>query len=311
MRQFDAMFNLLSEPCVVIAPDHRFVRVNPASEHVLGWTADELCSLPWRRFVSERDAEQLAALVARLAFDAPVACRLRWRRASGERRLIEWEIVRPSGEEHCYAIGRDVTDEVRIRQALEQTNRKLALLASVDELTGLWNRRAFQRRLDEEILRAHRNDAPLSLVMIDIDHFKQYNDRHGHLVGDRTLAMFAGTIQTTIRRVDIAGRIGGEEFCILAPESDRTAALRLAERLRAAIHQQVWPREQVRASFGVATLDRFVRSASGIDPRQTATVLLNAADDALYQAKAAGRDRVAVAAESTAAGLNEGLSALL
>lgn len=161
-------------------------------------------------------------------------------------------------------------------------------LSVTDELTGLANRRLLDPRLELEWNRARRFETPLSLLMIDIDHFKKYNDRNGHLLGDRVLKEVAGILKSTTRRVDTVARFGGEEFVILLPRQDAKTAFDIAEKLRQAVDQHKFVREdtqpggKVTISLGVAC---FPHDAD--DPHE----LLNRSDLALYASKQAGRNR--------------------
>src|SRR5438132_9558486 len=159
--------------------------------------------------------------------------------------------------------------------------------ATTDDLTGLVNRRRFIEALDGEIVRANAFESPLSVVLGDLDHFKLVNDRFGHQAGDEVLRQFAELVREHLRDVDVPGRIGGEEFAILLPETEATGAVAVAERVRRSL-QSLRPTPEkggtVTASFGVAQL------VSG----ETGDELLRRADVALYRAKSAGRNTVMV-----------------
>ncbi|HTA65358.1 MAG TPA: sensor domain-containing diguanylate cyclase [Xanthomonadaceae bacterium] len=179
--------------------------------------------------------------------------------------------------------------ELRAHQrALAAALSTMERLATIDELTGLWNRRVLLERLDIEVERARRFGTPLSLIMMDIDHFKSINDRHGHAMGDAVLRNIGGIVRDELRQVDIAGRYGGEEFCIVLPGTPHSGGITLAEALRQEVEHFVHAHEahslSATASFGLASLED--------DAEDDATVLLKAADDALYRAKGNGRNRV-------------------
>ena len=160
-------------------------------------------------------------------------------------------------------------------------------LAITDELTGLFVRRYYFRRLEEEMRRRKRYNQRLSMLMMDIDHFKKFNDTYGHEMGDEVLRVVARTMQAAAREVDVVARYGGEEFCILLPETDPEGALVAGDRFRAAIEEQEIPHEDgfvtVTASFGTAEATE--DTPKGED-------LVRNADIALYHAKANGRNRV-------------------
>ena len=167
-------------------------------------------------------------------------------------------------------------------------------MAERDALTGLANRRRLRAAGDEEVRRARRFGHPIAALMLDLDHFKQVNDRHGHGAGDDVLREVARRIQATVREIDVPSRYGGEEFAVLLPETGLETAREAAERIRLAVMDAPIDTRKgplsVTLSAGVAAL------AAG---NGDLTALLEAADKALYQAKAAGRNRVAVASAST------------
>ena len=166
---------------------------------------------------------------------------------------------------------------------LKRVEEELRALSITDSLTGIHNRRYFQDRLKAEMVRLNRTSGALSLIMLDIDHFKRINDQHGHAVGDGVLQELCKRIGQRLRRTDVFCRLGGEEFMVLCPHTDGDQAYSLAielwESLRCAPMEPVGT---VTASFGVASW----RVDEGIDG------LLLRADSAVYVAKQAGRDRV-------------------
>lgn len=160
-------------------------------------------------------------------------------------------------------------------------------LSTTDGLTQVWNRRYFMEQLARELSRARRYKRPMSLILLDIDHFKRINDRYGHLAGDHVLKQLATALRNNLRQDDIVGRFGGEEFTVLLPEIDREGALQLAEKLRRLIEGTRFPFEQdaieVTISLGVAGA---AADTAEVDD------LLRAADARLYEAKRGGRNRV-------------------
>ena len=169
-------------------------------------------------------------------------------------------------------------------QALEQANVELQRLASTDPLTGLYNRRAILERSELCLHLARRYGAPYSLIMFDIDHFKAINDQHGHDVGDRVLLAMTDRVQQALRETDTLARWGGEEFLVLAPQSEGEETCRLAERLRELVAQsEIDPvAGRVTASFGVAS----VKDGDSLE------AVVKRADQCLYAAKRNGRNRV-------------------
>jgi diguanylate cyclase (GGDEF)-like protein len=174
-----------------------------------------------------------------------------------------------------------VRARVRNQIELRATRDQLRRLAAIDGLIGIPNRRTFDETLEREYRRLSRTNGRLALIMVDVDEFKSYNDRYGHLAGDDCLRAVARAIASTTQRSnDLIARFGGEEFTVLLPDTDADGALRVAERMRAAVESLGY----VTASFGVAAAS----SAERGDPAS----LVRAADDALYAAKAAGRNCV-------------------
>ena len=183
-----------------------------------------------------------------------------------------------------------IHDSVAQAAPIFANQRNLAVAeqrAASDALTGLPNRRAADEAIMRMIAQAGRTITPLSAVLLDLDHFKLVNDRHGHDRGDRVLAMIGQVLTTSLRASDFAARYGGEEFLILLPDTDRGGAVELAEKLRRTIAQtEIQELGSLTASFGIATMPD-----DAVEPEQ----LIRKADRALYAAKAGGRNRVEVA----------------
>jgi two-component system cell cycle response regulator len=177
----------------------------------------------------------------------------------------------------------DVTYRVEYENQLKALNQKLQSLAVTDGLTGLHNHRAFQDYLEEQFQVAMRNRQPLAVILMDVDHFKQYNDTYGHQAGDEVLRQVAQILSAHVREGDFVARYGGEEFVIVLPRTDLESAVAVAERLREAVQSAEWRLRPVTGSFGVACI------RPDMETRQE---LIEAADQALYQAKKNGRNRV-------------------
>jgi diguanylate cyclase (GGDEF)-like protein len=174
------------------------------------------------------------------------------------------------------------------KRRLIREREHFAEAAVIDELTGLMNRRAFDRRLREEVARAQRYDTPLSLVMMDLDGFKEINDRHGHACGDALLRAVGVLLSSGLRTADLAVRFGGDEFALILPNTTKTDAWAVAEKIRNSL-----ARLTIHADRDLCvTTTVSVGIASVSDQLSHTNDLLTAADQALYRAKRAGRNRV-------------------
>ncbi|WP_225584866.1 MULTISPECIES: sensor domain-containing diguanylate cyclase [unclassified Acidovorax] len=170
-------------------------------------------------------------------------------------------------------------------QKVDELNLALNELARTDPLTGLRNRRAFDDSLELELAVVERTRSPLSLLMLDVDHFKQINDNFGHAAGDKVLRSIAQVLSGCVRIIDIVARVGGEEFAVILPHTDATGAHEVAQRMRVAVAQASWLCQPTTISIGAASL-RDAESARSLFAR---------ADAALYAAKRSGRNRVVAA----------------
>ncbi len=200
--------------------------------------------------------------------------------ATAEMRLVEmdWE-----GEAVFLASLRDISERKRMEE-------QLTILANTDSLTKVLNRRHFMNLAEAEFERSRRYGNILSVILLDLDHFKRVNDNYGHATGDRVLRALVGICHSTLRTIDMVARYGGEEFVILLPETEMEGARLTAERLRQRIEAATMTTENgdllITASFGVACLDQ--------EQLVSVEKLLDHADQALYRAKSAGRNRVVV-----------------
>ncbi|HTQ72261.1 MAG TPA: GGDEF domain-containing protein [Acidocella sp.] len=190
----------------------------------------------------------------------------------------------------CAALGKlssQTTELLELRRTLvglSQANARLGQQNMTDSLTGIPNRRAYDHKLAAETSRAQRTGEALSLLLVDIDHFKGYNDEYGHPAGDTALQSVARLLLSALRPYDFLARYGGEEFAVILPSTDLTDALLVAERLRGLIAATEFPHRKLSISIGLSRLD----ADSG------ARALVLAADNGLYRAKAAGRNKVVI-----------------
>lgn len=260
--------------------DGRFTRLNQAWETTLGWTREELMSKPSIEFTHPDDvgptSEMAGVLLDRSA--SVVDFENRYATKDGGWRWLLWSSS--SDGRQVYSVAQDITTRKRLEAEREELLARVEAMARTDALTGLPNRRAWDEELRRELARAGRHGHPLAVVMLDLDHFKAFNDEHGHQAGDGVLAELGRAWRTQLRVSDFVARYGGEEFAALLPACPPDEAIAAIERLRIAI-----PAAQT-CSAGVAYWDG----------HETPEALTGRADLALYRAKRAGRDRVVTAA---------------
>jgi diguanylate cyclase (GGDEF)-like protein/PAS domain S-box-containing protein len=266
--------------------DGNFVRVNPAWTEALGWTQRELVSSPSVELVHPEDRDRTIECTARLA-EGPSECtnfENRYRATDGSWHWLSW--TSRSDGELIYSVAKDITETKHFEQRREARLREAQAQARTDDLTGLANRRVWDDRLPSEIARARRNGSPLAVAMIDLDGLKAINDTKGHQAGSNALKSASAAWSAVVRESDLLARFGGDEFAVLMPDCSLEDARHAAERLRAALGPAPT------ASIGVAAWNG----------AETGAALVERADEVLYRAKRAGRNRVAVAGTPEPAG---------
>ncbi|PWQ96122.1 diguanylate cyclase [Leucothrix pacifica] len=175
-------------------------------------------------------------------------------------------------------------------EELERANKKLVTYATTDGLTGLYNRRAFQEHLEETLLFSRRANETLSLLILDVDYFKAYNDTFGHVEGDTALKIVASILKENSRKNDFVARFGGEEFTVILPNTNYNGATLCAEVLRNAIEKYPWLERKVTISVGVTTVEH--KRDRDENVTEMYTRILSEADQALYRSKSTGRNKV-------------------
>jgi diguanylate cyclase (GGDEF)-like protein/PAS domain S-box-containing protein len=302
---------------VILALDSsgRIVLFNKASETLSGYRFDEVKDkCPWDLFILPEEIEGVKNVFQRLTTgDFPNQHTNYWRTRSGEKRQIRWSNTALADEnqviQYIIATGIDITEQEKskarltqhqaeleetVRQRTAELNNLNAILENMaqhDELTGLYNRRYFNEALGREIRRCTRNGDPLSILLCDVDYFKDFNDFYGHLAGDQCLKDVAAVFSQVFHRAaDTTARYGGEEFIVILPNTSAEQALDLAETLRHTIWEKDIPhtaqpaQNRVSISAGVTTFQ-----SSDIFPAEE---IIRAADTALYAAKKNGRNRI-------------------
>jgi len=293
----DALIESVPGAFFVVDPEGNYVRWNSYLNRLTGLTDAQLLHMPSLLAIQEED-RPIAAATMKESFEtgySKAELHILTRDRGSRVFLMTARRFKVKDSFYLVGVGVDTTD----RQADEL---ELELKAFTDPLTGLANRGHFMVMAEQELDRSRRYGHPLSLWMLDIDHFKNVNDTYGHHAGDLALQSLVDVSRKVLRELDIMGRVGGEEFAVLLPETDTEQALLVAERLRQKIASAAVPLEQgntvsYTVSIGVATLGA---DETGID------ALLGRADQALYRAKRTGRDKVCVA-ESAAGVRIEGL----
>jgi diguanylate cyclase (GGDEF)-like protein/PAS domain S-box-containing protein len=296
----EAHFRLLAEGSsdmvTRIGLDERLRYVSPSSIRVLGWRASQLMGSPALAGINPDDRPQVQAIIDAVKRGEREEARVTYRNAHRENTEIWLESSvrvtrRDNGDiDGVVAISRDITEQKELETRLET-------LAIEDGLTGLANRRRFDERLREEWARAYRDRSCLGLLMIDVDHFKAYNDEYGHPAGDACLRKVAAIIAAETQRTgDLAARYGGEEFAMLLPNTDAAGCERIGERIRKSIREAglvhaASPSGRVTASIGGAACHPTRERTAGTGS------LVEAADRALYAAKEAGRDCLVMSGE--------------
>jgi diguanylate cyclase len=192
-------------------------------------------------------------------------------------------------EQVCLVIY-DVTDEAVSRLGMQSLNSQLEKVSRVDGLTGLYNRRFWEEQFVMEYKRDKRSESPSALIMLDIDNFKKVNDTYGHPAGDEVIKTLAGIIKKAIRETDLAGRYGGEEFAVILPDTPVANVEFVAERIRRLVEKCVVVYDEINISFTVS-----IGIAGFKQTYRDSTQWLDMADKSLYQAKAAGKNRVILA----------------
>jgi len=306
LRLLQSVLSAISMGAIVLNPGRRIVLWNSWMQQYSGVTAEQALDQPFLAMLPELQggrvemaihqalSNNFPSLLSQTLNKAPFplyANALAVERQERIQQAIEVTPIAVAGaERHCLIQINDVSIAVGREKLLREQALVLRSQTFADSLTGIANRRHFDVAIDREHRRARRSGQPLSLLMIDIDHFKPYNDHYGHQKGDQCLIRVAAAMAAILKRpCDLMARYGGEEFGIILPDTDLPQAQRVAEALRSAVQELAIPHgrhsnsQHVTVSIGIATLD--------LDTQHDIEMLIGAADRALYQAKHAGRNR--------------------
>lgn len=270
----------------LIDPRGNIISWNTGAERLTRFHSDSILGKPYATLFTAADRDQRVPdqLLGHAKYKAHIADEQPRRRGSDRsfRARFTLDVVHDRNGEHTGFV-EVIHDVTRARQR----EMDLVKLATRDNLTGLANRGYFIEQAAAELQRAERYSDPVSVVMVDIDHFKQVNDTYGHDVGDLAIRHVADTLLNSVRKIDIVGRLGGEEFALVLPRAALQPATEMCERMRQAINAKPVPHPsapfKLTASMGLA---------SRSEDREDFDQLLKFADNALYRAKRGGRNRV-------------------
>lgn len=290
-RFFELMFRHAIVGAAVAKIDGRIIDVNDAMLRTIEYPRDEVIGRTARDFTHPDDLDLSDDLYRQLVGGEINHFYLSKRYVSKSGRVIDGEIgvtlVRNDQGEPAFLILQliDRSNERAAFRDLTAANAHLQRLSMLDGLTGMPNRRAFDEAFEQSLKRCRNASVELSLVLFDVDHFKRINDQYGHQIGDEVLINLAALVKKSLRSLDIAARVGGEEFALILPEMPAQEVALVVERLRTRIDEAPWPVPGVTCSFGIAHL------SAGVSETRT---FYREADEALYNAKAAGRNRICV-----------------
>lgn len=319
-------FILDSADLTIISTDTQGIirSINHTALKKLGYRADELIGIHTPEIIHDADEIKTRTRILSEELGRPIGPGIDVfiaRVKEGGTDENEWAYVRKDGSrfpiiltvtalrddeghiEGYLGIGRDISLQIAMKAKIElqqleleranaelkEANLRLSEMIDIDPLTELYNRRGLQKGFEQEMERVKRHFTPLSLLLMDVDYFKSYNDEYGHMEGDNLLRELSHMLKTHSRTLDCAARFGGEEFIVLLPETDSREARVIAERYRSLIEAMETSRRPVTASFGIASLTHLGEEVS---MSQVFDRLMTEADEAMYKAKSFGRNCV-------------------
>jgi diguanylate cyclase (GGDEF)-like protein/PAS domain S-box-containing protein len=295
-RFLNTIFHSIMDPFSIVDRDFRIVRVNEAYAQMRGRRVEELLGGRCYEILQGRTCVCDECVVQK-TFDSsdPCAKDKLLTFPDGLKVWVEiytYPIMNEEGRvSHVIEYTRDITSRKKAEEEKKLLIERLEYLSSTDVLTELLNRRALMNKLSYEVNRAERYGSELSIVLCDIDNFKDVNDTFGHAVGDTALRLVAEVLRQSLRKIDIAGRYGGDEFLLILPETSLTGAGNFAERIRAAVEGQTVPTEdgEVRVTLSLGVTSCTLRGDG-----DTIDSLIRDADAALYSCKRTGKNRLII-----------------
>ncbi|MBM9500760.1 GGDEF domain-containing protein [Leptospira sp. 201903071] len=275
------------------------ISVNPAFERLLGWKDQDVIGTNPFHLVHPDDLPLFLTEFAELNVGTPnLSVQHRVKCLDGSYKHFSWTAYPDLETGLIFSTGRDITELVesnrRISQLaleLKEANELLFEQASTDPLTKLKNRRSFNKDLNHWIVQTSSKEGFLSLLLIDVDHFKAYNDQYGHPAGDQVLVDLAFILTNTLRNKGIPARYGGEEFIVLLPNTPKKESVEMAETLIRSVLNYIWDKRQITISVGATSV--CFDKHSKIENSNFSIQLIQEADQALYHSKTNGRNQVA------------------
>ncbi|MFV0275901.1 MAG: diguanylate cyclase [Parahaliea sp.] len=289
---FESAFHFAAIGKALMSLEGQWLRVNQALVELMGYSTQELLQLDFQQMTHPDDLSRDLELLEEILSGKRNTYSMEKRYLHKDGHVV-WgslsvSLVRHASGPPRYLVAQiqDITTQKLAQQALESANFKLEQLARIDELTGVSNRRDFDTELVRELERYARHGRALSLLLLDVDRFKDYNDTFGHPTGDRALQSVAAAIRDSARQTDHVARYGGEEFAVILPETNAQSCFTVAERIRNTIANLGNLKRPITCSIGAHSL-----SSGGQDATATPECLLRCADEALYAAKQSGRNQ--------------------
>lgn len=293
--RFQNIVETAIEGILIFDENYNITFANKNMASMLGYTVEEMIGRTYVSFIPEShtDVYNYQVSLSKKGEDSVYECCLM--KKDGEK---NWFLISAKAIfddygnfEGSFSVLTNINGRKKAEMQLEEKNRELAELSNKDSLTGIANRRCFDATLEQEYSNLKQSNGVLSIIMIDIDFFKEYNDYYGHVMGDECLRKIGGVLKYCIRcSADLAARYGGEEFACILPDTDINYAVKIAERIKQYIHElkiehkKSSVSEYVTASFGVATV-RY-------SPERTPAEIVAIADKLMYKAKISGRNRI-------------------